>query len=120
VAAVETLGQPYNRREHPNGSPQAAIQVSVSLVGFFRSRLPMVSRDQRDDLDLLRIEAPQISILDQVVGMTMMTLVTDVYTDVVQHGGEFEPFPLAIAQAMDATRLVENAERQSGHLLRMF
>jgi hypothetical protein len=119
VAAVESLGQPHNRREHANRPAKTAIEVPVSLMGFFRSRLPMVSRDERDDLDFLRIEAPQISILDQVVGMTMMTVVTDVYPDVVQQRGEFEPLALAIPKPMDAARLVENAERQPRDLLCM-
>jgi len=119
VAAVEPFGQPHNRREYPNGSAQAAIEVPVSLVGFLRRRLSMVSRDQRDDLDFLRIEAAQISILDQVVGMTVMTIVTDVYADIVKECRDLEPFSLAVAKAVDAARLVKNAERQARDLLRM-
>jgi hypothetical protein len=80
----------------------------------------MVSRDQRGDLDLLRVETPQISILDQVVGMAVVALVTDVDADVMQQRGELEPLPLAISQPVDTTRLVENAERKPRDLLRMF
>ena len=119
VAAIEPFRQPHDRREHPNRAAEAAVEVPVSLVRFFRGRLPMVSRDERDNLDLLRIETPQISILDQVVGMAVVALVTDVNADIVQQGGEFEPLALAISQPMDAARLVENAERQPGDLLRM-
>jgi hypothetical protein len=43
----------------------------------------VVSRDKRDDLDFLWVEAPQISILDQVVRVAVMTVVADVYADVV-------------------------------------
>ena len=34
----------------------------------------MVARDERDDLDLLRIEAPQVAVLDQVVRVPVMAL----------------------------------------------
>jgi hypothetical protein len=77
----------------------------------------MVSRDQRDDLDFLRIKTPQISILDQVVGMTVMAIVADVYADVVKQRGVFEPFPLAIAQAVHAACLIEDTQRKPRDLL---
>ncbi len=79
----------------------------------------MVSRDERDDLNFLRIEAPQISILDQVIRMTVMAIVADVYADVVKQCRVLEPFPFAIAQPVDAARLIEDAERQPCDLLRM-
>jgi hypothetical protein len=49
----------------------------------------------------------------------MVALVADVHADVVQQRAELEPFPLSIAEAVHAPRLVENAQRQTGHLLRM-
>ena len=80
----------------------------------------MVSRDQRDDLDFLRIEAPQISILDQVIRMAMMAIVADVYANVMQQRGVFQPLALPVAQPVDAACLIENAERKARDLLRMF
>ncbi len=45
VAAIEPFSQPHDRRQHPNSCTKIAIEISVPLVGLFRSRLPMVSRD---------------------------------------------------------------------------
>lgn len=112
VAAVEPFGEPQDRAERANRAPQPAGQIAVALVASARRRLPVIARDQRDDLHLDRVEAPQISILDQVVGMAVMPLVADVQAHVVQPGGEFEPFPLAVAQPVDAPRLREHRERQ--------
>ena len=58
VAAIEPFREPHDRRQDPNGTAQRAVQIAVSFVRFFRSRLSMVSRDQGDDFDLSRIEAP--------------------------------------------------------------
>lgn len=112
VAAVEPFGEPQDRAERANRAPQPAGQVAVALVASARRRLPVVARDERDDLHLGRLEAPQISILDQVVGMAVVALVADVQPDVVQPGSEFQPFALALAEAVDAARLREDRERQ--------
>src|SRR6476620_3580182 len=48
-----------------------------------------------------------------------MPVIADVYADVVQQGCIFQPLALTIAKSMDATCLIENAERQPRHLLRM-
>ena len=64
-----------------------------------------------------RLETAQITILDQVVGMTMMPIVADVHADVVQKRGILEPFPFPIAEAVDAPRLIEDAQREPRHLL---
>jgi hypothetical protein len=58
VAAIEPFREPHDRRQDPYGAAQRAVQVPVPFVRFFRSRLSMVSRDQGDDFDLSRIEAP--------------------------------------------------------------
>src|SRR6266542_555138 len=84
VAPIQAFGQPDNRRQHPHGSAQRIAQVPVSLVRFFGDRLAMISRHQRDDLDLSGVEAAQITILDQVVRMPVMPVVADVHADVVQ------------------------------------
>ena len=79
----------------------------------------MVAGDEGDDLDLLRIEAAQIAVLDQVVGMPVMALVADVHADIVQQRAVFEPVALAVAETMHATRLIENGQRQPRHVLRV-
>src|SRR5918993_5413970 len=88
VAAVEPFGKPDDGREHPDGRPQGTVQIPVSLVGFFWRRLAVVSRHQRDDLDLLRLEASQAAILDQVIRMPMVAVVTDVHADILQQRPE--------------------------------
>ena len=64
VAAIEPFGQPQHRRQRPNGAPQRALEHTVSVMRLFRRRLSMISRQQGDDLDLLRIEAAQLAVLD--------------------------------------------------------
>ncbi len=83
VAAVEAFGEPENRGEHADRVPALALEVSVVLVTPFRRRLAMVAGDQRDDLDFFRLEAAEVSILDQIVGVLMVPFVTDMYADIV-------------------------------------
>lgn len=119
VAAIEPFGQPHDRRKDSDSGTQCAVQIAVPLVGLLGSRLPMVSGDQADDLDLLRIEAPQISIFDQIVRVTMMAIVTDVYADVVEQRPVFQPLPLALRKTVHTAGLIEDAESQPRDLLRM-
>jgi hypothetical protein len=79
----------------------------------------VVSRDERDDLDFLRIEAAQISILDQVIGVTMMSIVADVYANVVEQSAILQPLAFAIAEPVNAACLIEDAECESRNLLRV-
>ena len=102
VAAVEPLGKPDHRREHAHCPAQGALEIPVTLVRLFRRRLAMIAGDERDDFDLLRIETAQIAVLDQVVRVPVVPLVADVDADVVQHGAEFEPLALAIAESVHA------------------
>jgi hypothetical protein len=64
MAAIEPFREPDHRGKRANGAALSALQRPVSLVGFLGLRLPVVTRDQRDDLDFLRLEAPQVSVLD--------------------------------------------------------
>ena len=45
------------RRDVPVRRPQLQLRIAVSVVGFLRRGLPMVSRNQRDHFDLLGFEA---------------------------------------------------------------
>jgi len=49
----------------------------------------------------------------------VVLLVADVDADVVQQGGIFEPFTLAIGQAVNRTRLLEEHQREARDLLRV-
>ena len=84
VAAVESLGEPNDGRQHPDGRSQRAVQFAEALVRLLRRRLAVIARDERNDLDFLGLESAQIAILDQVVRVPMMPLVADVDADVVQ------------------------------------
>ena len=70
------------------------LQVAVSFVRLLRRRLAMIAGDERDHFDLLRIEAAQIAVLDQIVRMPVMPLVADVHADVVQERAVLEPLAL--------------------------
>ena len=117
VAAVEALGEPEDGRQRPYRPPAPAAELPVLLVAPLRRRLAVITGNQRDDLDLFWIKAPQVSIFDQIAGMLVMAFVADVNPDIVQKGRIFEPFALVIGQAMDDARLVEKRQRQARHLL---
>ena len=79
----------------------------------------MISRHLGNHFDLSRVESPQISILDQVVGMPVMTVVTDVHADIVKQRGVLQPFTFPVGESVHTTRLIEYAERKARDLLRM-
>ena len=79
----------------------------------------MISRHQRNYFDLPWIEPAQISILDQVIGMPVMTVIADVHADVVEERRVFQPFTLLVAKSVHATRLIEYAQGKACDLLRM-
>src|SRR5437762_2683091 len=53
MAAVEAFRQAEDRRERPHDAPIAAAQLAVCAVLALRGRLPVVTGDERDDIDLL-------------------------------------------------------------------
>ena len=79
----------------------------------------MVAGDERDDLDLVGLEAAQIAVLDQVVRVLVVPLVADVDADVVQERRVLQPLALAIGQAVHAARLIEQRQREPRDLLRV-
>jgi hypothetical protein len=84
MAPVEALGEAQDRRQRADCRPAFPAEVAVLGMAPLGRRLPVVARDQPDDLDLIRIEAPQIPILDQIVGMLVVALIADVYADIMQ------------------------------------
>ncbi|HYM25237.1 MAG TPA: hypothetical protein VEU08_18600 [Vicinamibacterales bacterium] len=119
MAAVEALGEPQDRRERADRPPLLAFQIAESLVAALRRRLAMVTCDQRHDFDFVRLEAAEVAVADQIVRVPVVPLVTDVNPDVVQDGGVFQPFALAIGQSVDDARLVEQGRRKARHLVRV-
>jgi hypothetical protein len=79
----------------------------------------MVARHERDRLDFVRLESAQIAVLDEVVGVFVVALVTDVDADVVENRGVLQPVALAIGQAVNGARLIEQADAESRDLLCM-
>jgi hypothetical protein len=120
VAPIEALRESENRRQRPHRASRTPSQFAESVVASLGSRLAMIPCHQREDLDFFRLEASQIAVLDQIVRMFVVTLVTDVHADVVQDRSVLEPLTLAIGQAVDGARLIEQRHRQPGHLVRVF
>ena len=80
----------------------------------------MIARDQCDALDLLRTEAAERPVLDEIVRVPVVAIETDMGADVVQDAGVLEPIALAIAQPVHGPRLVEQRHGEPRHLLGMF
>ena len=117
VAAIERLGKPQNRRKRADGLPLSRAERAEVAVRFFRRRLSMIPRHERDDLGFCRLEAAQVAVLDEIVRVLVMTWIADVTADVVQQGRELEPLTLAIGQHVRAARLIEDRQRQPRDLV---
>src|SRR5262249_42576707 len=72
VAPVEALGEAQDRRQRPDRPAPAPAHRAELLVAAFRRAASMVFGDERDRLDVVGLEAPQIAVLDQVVRMPVM------------------------------------------------
>ena len=79
----------------------------------------MVARHFGDDFDLARVEAVEVGGGDEVVAVLVVAFEVDRVTDVVQQGGELEPFALACAEIVHRGGEVEEADREALHLLGM-
>jgi len=117
VTAVETLGEPENRGERTDDVSAGPTEVRVPCMTLARRRPPVVAGDQGDGLDLVRFEPAKLPVLDQVVGMFVVLVVRNVHADVMKQRGIFEPLAFAVGQRMHCPRLVEQADRQSRHLV---
>ena len=120
VAAVEALREPENRGQRADRAPPLAPHVGVFLVLLGRRCAAMIARDERDRLDFAGIESAQVAVLDQVVRMLVVTLVGNVDADVVQQCRVVEPLALAIGEAVDGPRLIEEMKREPRDLTGMF
>ena len=119
VAAVEAFRQTQNGGQRAHGAPRAAAQIAKPLGAPLRRRLTVIARDQRDRLDLVRLEAAQIAVGDEVVGMLVVSFVADVDADVVQDRGVLEPLALVVGEAMDGAGLIEQPDREARDVLRV-
>src|ERR1700730_14258174 len=100
MAAIEVIRETENSRERPDRPSLPASEDGEAVMPPFRRRSAMIARDERDGLDLVRLEASEIAVFDQVVRMFVVPLVADVDADVVEQGCVFEPVPRASGQSM--------------------
>jgi len=75
VAAVEAFSQAEYGGKGANGSPVTAAETGVLVVMTVGCRSPVIPRHEGDGVDLVRLEAAQVAVLDQVVGVFVVTLV---------------------------------------------
>src|SRR5581483_7006418 len=119
VAAVEALREPQNGCKRSNARAALAAKVAEGVVAPLRCGLTVVSRDERDRVDLLRLEAAQIAVANQVLRVFVVALVADVHADVVQDRGVLERLALTIGQPVNRARLIEQGGRQPRNLVRV-
>jgi hypothetical protein len=110
VAAVEALGQAQDGREPAYAAPEIRWQLGVLRLRLLGHAAAVIERHEGHHLDLLRIEAAQVAVLDQIVRVFVMARITDVHSEVVHKRGVLEPLAIAIGAAMDGARLVEQRE----------
>ena len=119
VAAIQAFSEAKNRGKRAHGAPLAAPEIAEAVVPPLRRRLAMVAGNQRNRFDLVRLEAAQVAVLDQVVRVFVVSFVADVHTQVVQDRGVLQPLALAVRETVNRARVIEESDRQPRHLLRV-
>ena len=111
MAAIEAFGEPQNGGQGADAAAHRTPQVGEAVVFALRRGLPVIAGDQRDGFDLVRLESAQGAVRDQVVRVLVVSFVADMDADVVQNRRVFEPVALAIGEAVDGARLIEQRRR---------
>jgi hypothetical protein len=119
VAAVEVFGQPQHGAQRADDLPPLAAKVAVPDMPALRRPASMIPGDECDGLDLVGFEPAEITVLDQVIGMLVVLLVTDVNAAVVKNRRVLKPLALAIGETVDATGAVEEKRRELGDVVRV-
>ena len=119
VTAVEAFRQPQNCGKRAHGPPRATAEISEAVVLPFGRRLPVIAGDEGDRFNLVRLEAAEIAVGDEIVRVLVVPFVADVDADVVENRGVLEPLALVISESMNRARLIEQADRQPRDMLRM-
>ena len=119
VTAIQAFGKTEDRRQRSNGGAAAPAELGEAGMTALRGGLTVIACDERDRFDFVRLESAKIAVLDQIVRVLVMTFVADVDADVVEQRGIFQPFALAIGQAVTVARLIEDRSRQARNLVRM-
>ncbi len=116
VAAVEPVGDPHDGRELLDDGTQVRVEPLPVLVPRLRPPALVIPGDRGEDLDLVRGEAGQVAVRDQVVRVALVLRVADVAADVVEQRAVLEPLPLGRGELVEGMRLVEDLESQPRHV----
>jgi len=119
VAAIEILRHAQDRRETPNHFAALSAECPEIRVPARGRCAPVIASHQRNGFDLVRFETAEIAVFDQVIGVTMVTFVTDVDAGIVQNGRVLEPFALLVGHPVNGARPVEERQRQPRDLVRV-
>ena len=79
----------------------------------------MVPGDVADELDLVRREARQIAVLDQIVRMLVVLPGINQKADVVEDRAVLQPLTCSLVQPVQSLRLVEDLQSQFRHMMRV-
>jgi hypothetical protein len=110
VAPIEAFREAQHGGQGADGLLLAALQMRVLVVAFARPGPPMIPCHEGHGINLIGLETPQVSILDQIPRVFVMAFIRDMNADIVKNGRIFQPFPLAIGAAMKGAGLVEQHE----------
>ena len=91
--------------------------VREAVMALSRRAPSVVPRDERDHLDLVRLEPAELAVLHEIVRVPVMALVADVLAGVVEDAGEVEPLAGAVVEPVHRARRVEDLQRQARDLL---
>jgi hypothetical protein len=119
VAAIQAFRETKDRRERAYRGAIAPPKIPEAVVRPFRRGLAVIPGDERNLVDLVRLEAAEVAILDQVIRVFVVLFVADVHADVVQDCSVLQPLALAIGEPMDRARLIEDTGREARNLLRV-
>jgi hypothetical protein len=119
VAAVEILREPENGREPPHDFAPLPPQFPEIRMPARRRCPAVIAGDERNGLDLVRLETAEVAVLDQVIGVAVVSFVTDVDARIMQDGRVLEPLALLVGHPVDGPRAVEERERKSPDLVRV-
>src|SRR3954465_11744040 len=105
MAAVQPFSKTQDSRQRSDGAPPLSFEPAVPVVASLRRSLSMIPGDQCNRFDLIRFEAAKVAVPDEVIRVLVMAFVADVYADVMQQRGIFEPLALPVCQPMNTARL---------------
>src|SRR6185312_16569274 len=92
VAAIESIGQPKQRRKIENRTLGFGIERLELRMSRLRHGLTVKTAHCRNDEPLFSRKAREIGVRDQIGRVFVMTRITDKVTDVVEVGRGFQQF----------------------------